>query len=64
MTIFKRAMAKAGNKTYVVRIYPNGSHSLLVSDTGSPSTGGKEGHFVTGFWKMQTDWLLQQLRLS
>lgn len=58
VAVFKHAMAKAGNKNYVVRIYPNASHSLLVSDSGSPSTGGKEKNFVTGFWKMQTDWLL------
>lgn len=58
---FKRAMAKAGNKNYVVRVYPNGNHSLLESDSGSPSTGGKEKNFVPGHWKVKTDWLLKHV---
>ncbi len=58
---FKRAMAKAGNKDYVVRVYPNGNHSLLVSDSGSPSTGGKEKKYVPGPWKLETDWLLKHV---
>lgn len=54
---FKQAMAKAGNKNYVVKVYPNGNHSLIESDSGSPSTGGKEKKFLAELWKMQTDWL-------
>lgn len=61
VAVFRRAMAKAGNKNYVVRIYPKASHSLLVSDSGSPSTGGKEKNFVSGLWKMKIDWLLKHL---
>ena len=63
VAIFKQAMAKAGNKNYVVRIYPNATHSLIVSDSRNPSTSGKEKNFVTGFWKMQTDWLLERVSL-
>ena len=61
---FKQAMAKAGNKNYVVRIYPNGNHSLLESDSGSPSTGGKEKNFPAGFWKMKIDWLLKRVSIT
>lgn len=61
IAVFKQAMAKAGNKNYVVKIYPNGNHSLLESDSGSPSTGGKEKNFPAGFWKMKTDWLLEHV---
>ena len=61
IAIFKKALARAGNKNYVVKIYPNCSHSLLESDAGSPSTGGKEKNFPAGFWKMKTDWLLNHL---
>lgn len=58
---FKQAMAKAGNKNYFVKIYPNGNHSLIESERGSPSTGGKEKNFLAGFWKMKTDWLLERV---
>jgi pimeloyl-ACP methyl ester carboxylesterase len=58
---FKRAMAKAGNKDYVIKIYPNASHSLLETNTGSPSTGGKETNFVPGLWKMETDWVFKRV---
>jgi fermentation-respiration switch protein FrsA (DUF1100 family) len=61
---FKQAMAKAGNKNYAVKIYPNGNHSLIESDTGSPSTGGKEKNFSAGFWKMKTDWLVNHMKIS
>jgi pimeloyl-ACP methyl ester carboxylesterase len=54
---FKRAMAKSGNNNYTIKIYPNGSHSLLETATGSPSTGSKETNFSPGEWKLQTDWL-------
>jgi dienelactone hydrolase len=61
---FKGAMAKAGSKNYVIKIYRNGSHSLLQTETGSPSTGGKETNFMLGLWKMEVDWLTRQLRRS
>jgi pimeloyl-ACP methyl ester carboxylesterase len=58
---FKQAMAKAGNKNYVIKIYPNSDHSLFENDTGSPSTG-KQAKWPTGRWKLETDWLEQNLR--
>lgn len=58
---FKQAMTKAGNKNYVIKIYPQGNHSLLEDETGSPSTGGKEKEWPAGFWKMQTGWLLKHV---
>lgn len=58
---FKRAMAKAGNKNYVVRVYPNATHSLLESNTDRTSTGGKEKNYIPGLWKMKTDWLLEHV---
>ena len=59
VAIFKGAMAKAGNKDYVTKIYPNCSHSLLVTKTGSPSTGGTERNFQAGLWDMEADWVLE-----
>jgi dienelactone hydrolase len=58
---FKLAMTKAGNRNYVIEIFPHSSHSLLEDTTGSPSTGGKEKNFSAGLWKMQTDWLLKRV---
>jgi pimeloyl-ACP methyl ester carboxylesterase len=54
---FKQAMTKSRNNNYLIKIYPNGSHSLLETATGSPSTGGKETNFSPGVWKLETDWL-------
>jgi uncharacterized protein len=54
---FKQAMAKSRNNNYLIKIYPNGSHSLLETSTGSPSTGGKETNFSSGVWKLEIDWL-------
>jgi dienelactone hydrolase len=61
VAIFKEAMSKAGNKEYVAKVYPNCSHSLLVTKTGSPSTGGTETNFAAGVWDMQADWLLKHV---
>jgi dienelactone hydrolase len=60
---FERAMAKAGNKDYVAKVYPNCSHSLLVTDSGSPSTGGTETNFQAGVWDLEADWVLEHARL-
>jgi len=57
VSAFKQAMGKAANRRYLIKIYPNGSHSLLETSTGSPSTGGKETNFSPGVWKLETDWL-------
>jgi len=59
VSVFKQAMAKAGNKDYVAKIYPNSSHSLLVTKTGSPSTGGTERNFAAGIWDVEADWVLE-----
>ncbi|HKR60361.1 MAG TPA: alpha/beta hydrolase [Pyrinomonadaceae bacterium] len=61
IAVFKRAMAKAGNKNYVIKIYANGSHSLLETATGSPSTGGKETVFSPRLYTMEGDWLLRNV---
>jgi dienelactone hydrolase len=53
---FKQAMARAGNKKYTVKIYPNCQHDL-VEGPGSPSIYRQLKHFPEGFWKMQIDWL-------
>jgi dienelactone hydrolase len=58
VAIFKRAMAKAGNSAYTIKIYPSSTHSLLVDRTGTPSTGGTERNFSPGVWKLEADWVL------
>jgi len=62
VAIFKKAMAKAGNKDYVAKVFPNCSHSLLVTKTGSPSTGGTETNFLPGMWTLEADWVLEHAR--
>jgi pimeloyl-ACP methyl ester carboxylesterase len=62
IAVFRKALARAANKRYVVKVYPNGNHSLLESESGSPSTGGKEKNFPAGFWKLEADWLLKHVR--
>ena len=64
VTNFRRAMAKAGNKRYVIKVYPNANHSLLESESGSPSTGGTEKNFAAGLWKLKTDWVRRHTNLS
>jgi pimeloyl-ACP methyl ester carboxylesterase len=60
---FKQAMSKAGNKDYVIKLYPNSNHSLIDSETGSPSTGGKEKNFSAGVWDTQANWLLKRVTI-
>jgi hypothetical protein len=36
---------------------------MLVSETGSPSTGGKERSFVAGLWELKADRLLKHVGL-
>jgi len=62
VTIFRRAMAKAGNRAYTPKVFQGCTHSLLVEATGSPSTGGTERNFAPGIWKMEADWVLKHLR--
>lgn len=62
--LFKQAMIKAGNRKYSIKVYPNGTHSLLEDETGSPSTGGKEKNFSPGLWKMTTGWLLKRVNIA
>jgi len=64
VAIFKRAMAKAGNRAYTAKIFPGCTHSLLVDATGSPSTGGTERNFAPGLWKMEADWVLKHVARS
>jgi dienelactone hydrolase len=56
VAIFKKAMEKAGNKDYIIKIVPKGRHDLIEGD-GSPSTGARWKNFPAGFWEMHTDWL-------
>lgn len=62
VSIFKGAMAKAGNRRYTIKVFPGSTHSLLIEPTGSPSTGGTERNFTPGVWKLVTDWVLRQTR--
>ena len=64
IAVFKQAMAKAGNKNYVVKVYPNGRHDLVEGESGSPSINARLKKLPAGFWKMQTDWLLRQVGLA
>ncbi|HEX5703490.1 MAG TPA: alpha/beta fold hydrolase [Pyrinomonadaceae bacterium] len=61
---FRRAMVKAGNKRYLIKVYTNASHSLLETKSGSPSTGGAEQKFVAGLWKLKADWVHRHTTLS
>jgi dienelactone hydrolase len=63
ISIFKQAMAAAGNKDCVIKVYPNGSHSLIETESGSPSTGATSKKYVAGLWEMQGDWLLEHARV-
>jgi uncharacterized protein len=62
ISAFKRAMAKAGNDQYVIKIYPRASHGMIESETGGPSTGGTGKTYPPDFWRMQGDWLLNLIR--
>ena len=62
MSAFKRAMAKAGNDRYVIKIYPRASHGMIESETGGPSTGGTGNKYPPDFWRMQGDWLRDRIR--
>jgi uncharacterized protein len=58
---FRQAMTGAENREYVVQVYPDANHSLLVSADGSPSTGGTETDFAEGYWAMQVAWLTRHV---
>jgi pimeloyl-ACP methyl ester carboxylesterase len=58
ISIFKQAMAKAGNTNYVVRVYPKCQHDL-IEGSGSPIAGATSLKFPAGFWAMKADWVLQ-----
>lgn len=62
INVFKQAMAKAGNKNYTIKFIPQGRHDLVEGDSGSPSIGARLKKFPAGFWKMQTDWIMRQVK--
>jgi len=62
--VFKRAMAKAKNKDYTIKVFPKGRHDLVEGETGSPGISARLKNFPAGFWKMQTDWVLKNVNTS
>ena len=60
--VFRKAMKKAGNKNFAVKIYPGTNHSLILSGDGSPSTGGTEKAFAPGLWETKREWLSKVIR--
>lgn len=62
--VFKQAMTKAGNKDFTIKLIPTGRHDLIEGESGSPRIGARLKKFPTGFWKMQTDWLLGRVKVS
>jgi uncharacterized protein len=64
VAVFKRAMAKAKNKDYTIKIFPKARHGMIEGESGSPSIGARLKKFPTNFWEMQIDWLSRHVKAS
>jgi uncharacterized protein len=60
--ILEDALKKAGNNQVTVRVFPNGNHALLLSETGSMSEFPRLTQFVPGLFDTMVDWIVQITR--
>lgn len=63
LTIFERAMKKAGNKDYTARILPTGSHSIFDAKTGGTSESGELRGWVPEYLNLLADWTLKRVEV-
>ena len=63
VAVWRNSLAQAGNKDVTLKVFPNGDHSLLDAKTGGLKEVARLKGFVTGYFEMQKDWLLQRVRV-
>jgi uncharacterized protein len=59
--IWKAALEKAGNKDVTVRVFPDGDHSLIESESGGLKEAARARRFVPGFFDLCRDWVLKRV---
>ena len=55
--IIKQAMAKAGNRSYAIRVFPEGRHDLIEGKDGGPREFPLMKRFAPGYWSALADWV-------
>ncbi len=64
LAIFERAMKKARNKDYTVRILPTGSHSIFDAKTGSTTESSELRGWVPEYLNLLADWTLKRVAVK
>jgi pimeloyl-ACP methyl ester carboxylesterase len=60
--IINQAMETAGNKRYVIRVFPRGRHDLIEGKDGGPKEFPLMKRFVPGYWDALADWVAEGWR--
>lgn len=62
--IGQAALDKAGNDDATIRIFPDGDHSLIESETGGLLETARARRFVPGYFDLLQDWTLKQVEIQ
>ncbi len=58
----EKALTKANNKEYLIKVFPKANHLYLSAATGSPSEyAAMKKEFVPGFLDTMTEWMLKRI---
>ncbi len=58
----EKALTKANNKEYLIKVFPKANHLYLSAATGSPSEyATMKKDFVPGFLDTMTEWMLKHI---
>jgi fermentation-respiration switch protein FrsA (DUF1100 family) len=64
IALFERALKKAANSDYTIKLFPTGRHDLVEGETGSSSESASLKKLAPGYWNTMTDWLLKRVKLK
>ncbi len=64
VAIFERAMTKAGNRDYTVRILPTGSHSIFDAKTGSTTESSELKGWAPAYLNLISEWLVKRVDIK
>jgi pimeloyl-ACP methyl ester carboxylesterase len=54
---YKKALTKAGNRSYRVVLFPDANHGILLSQTGCMKDWASNGGYAPGYLELMQEWL-------
>jgi pimeloyl-ACP methyl ester carboxylesterase len=60
--IIERALQRAGNRGYTIKVFPTGRHDLVEGEDGGPKEFRRMKRFPPGYWSTMADWVVARTR--